>query len=52
MDWGYIVMCQAYVENTKECLLPVCYKSYHMNNRFQQMWAEIKNLWNYAFGLV
>ena len=23
-------------------------KPYHMNNRFQQMWAEIKNLWNYA----
>ena len=21
-----------------------------MNNGFQQMWAEIKKLWNYAFG--
>jgi len=29
MDWGYIVMCQADVENTQECLLPVCNKSYH-----------------------
>ena len=26
----------------------VCYKPYHMNNGYQQMWAEIKNLWNYA----
>ena len=22
-----------------------------MNNGFQQIWAEIKNLWNYAFAL-
>ena len=31
-----------------ESVLPVCDKPYHMNNGFQQMWAEIKNLWNNA----
>jgi len=30
-------------------VLPVCDKPYHMNNGFQQMWAEIENLWNHAF---
>ena len=34
---------------TTERVLPVCDKPYHMNNGFQQMWAEIKNLWNYAY---
>ena len=31
-----------------ESMLPVCDKPYHMNNGFQQTWAEIENLWNYA----
>jgi len=31
-----------------ESVLPVCDKPYHKNNEFQQMWAEIKQLWNYA----
>jgi len=34
-----------------ESVLPVGDKSYHMNNGFQQMWAEIKNLWNHAYKL-
>jgi len=33
---------------TIESVLPVCDKHYHMNNGFQQMWAEIKQLWNHA----
>ena len=28
--------------------LPVCDKPYHVNNGFQQMRAEIKNLWNHV----
>ena len=33
---------------TIESVLPVCDKPYQMNNGFQQMWAEIKYLWNHA----
>ena len=44
MDKGYIVRWQSDLVYTIECVLPVCDKSYHMNNRFQQLWAEIKNL--------
>ena len=33
---------------TLESVLPVCDKPYHMNNGFQQMWAEIKNVWKHA----
>jgi len=25
------------------------HEPYHMNNGFQQMWAEIKNLFNHAY---
>jgi len=31
---------------TIESVLPDCDKPYHMNNGFQQMWAEIKKLRN------
>ena len=37
---------------TIESILPVCDKPYHMNNRFHQIWAEIKMLWNYACHFV
>jgi len=37
---------------TIESVLPVCDKHYHMNNEFQQMWAEIKNVWNHALLLL
>jgi len=33
---------------TKESVLPVCDQPYHMNNEFQEMWTEIKKLWNHA----
>jgi len=48
MDKGYIVSLQSDLVYTIENVLPVCDKAYHMNNRFQQMWAEFKKLWNYA----
>jgi len=47
MDKGYIVRWQSDLVYTIECVLPVCDKPNHMNNGFQQMWAEIKHLWNY-----
>ena len=39
--------------HTVESERPVCDKPYHMNNGFQQMWAEIgEKLWNYAWMLL
>jgi len=49
MDYGYIVRWQADLVYTIESvvLLPVWDIPYHMNNGFQKMWAEIKNLLNH-----
>jgi len=44
-----ILRRQSDLVQTIESVLPVCDKPYHENNGFQQMWAEIKNLWNYAY---
>ena len=55
MAKGYtqcIVRRQSDLVCTIECVLPVCDKPYYMNNGFQQMWAEIKTLWNYALSTV
>jgi len=46
---GYIVRWQSDIVYSIETILPVCDKPYHMNNLFQQMWAEIKFLWNHAY---
>jgi len=35
-----------------KCVFPVCDKPYHMNNGFQQMWAEVNKLWNYSFPYI
>ena len=35
-------MWQSDLVYTIESVLPFCEKSYHMNNGFEQMWAEIK----------
>jgi len=48
VDWGYIVRWQSDLINTIESVLPVCDKPYHMNNGFQQIWAEIKKMWNHT----
>jgi len=40
-------ICQSDLVYTIESVLPVCDKPYHMNNGFQQMWADIKNVWNH-----
>jgi len=48
MDWGYIARWQSDLVNAIKSALPVCDERYHMNNGFQQMWTEIKKLWNYA----
>ena len=34
--------------NTKESVLSVCEKPYHMNNEIQRKWEEIKNSKNHA----
>jgi len=51
IEYGYIVRWQSDLVYTCtiECVLPVCDKPYHMNNGFQQMWTEIKKMWNHAF---
>jgi len=43
---------EAQIVTLPECVLPVCDKPYHINNGFQQMWAEIKNLLNHALFYV
>jgi len=48
MDQGYIVRWQSYLVYTIGKVLPVYDKPYDMNNEFQQMLAEIKNVWNHA----
>jgi len=48
MDKGYIFRWQSDLVYTIEIVLSICDKHYHMNNRFQQMWAEIKYLWDNA----
>ena len=52
MDKGYIVRWQSDKVYTKESVLPVCDKPYHMNNGFQQMWAKIKKMCIYAYNLA
>jgi len=43
MDLGKIVRWQSDLVNAKESELPVCEKSYHTNNGFQQNGEGIKN---------
>jgi len=43
------VRSQSNLVYTIERVLPVCDQPYHMNNGFQLMWVEIKNVWNHAF---
>jgi len=52
MDLGYIVRWQSDLVYTIESVLPVCDKPYYMHYGFQQMWAEIKNLWIHAFAWI
>jgi len=51
MNSGYIAKCQKGQSDlvyTIVSVLPVCDKPYHMNNGLQQMWADIKYLWNHV----
>jgi len=43
-----MVRWQSDLVYTIQSILSVCDQPYHMNNGFQQMWAEIKNLWKHA----
>jgi len=44
MDYWYTVKWQSDLVHVYaiECVLPVCDKPFHLNNGFQQMWAENK----------
>jgi len=46
--WSILIRWQSDRVYTTEIVLRVWAKPYHMNNVFQQMWAEIENLWNHA----
>jgi len=48
MGKGYIVRWQSDLAYTIEYVLPGCDKPYHINNGFQQMWADIENVWTSA----
>ena len=48
IQWSRHILSGDNLVYTTESVLPVCDKLYLRNNGFQQIWTDIKKMWNHA----